>query len=180
MLLWAARAILGFQVCGVAGVRKVWTYFCENVERMVELEASQASAGSQLSNALLPVAIRCVWGEIWLFLWTFVLHAISTMSPCSARCAPTGSNASLVHHYGLPTAWGAPACLHAAACAHPQQCDAEHAARRSQRQGPTAPRIECVYCHGSMQKPRGGAAGGSGRHISKGRRSHPRPIPCVY
>jgi hypothetical protein len=44
-------------------------------------------------------------------------HAISTMSPSCARCAPTGSNASLVHHYGLPTAWGAPACLHAAACA---------------------------------------------------------------
>jgi hypothetical protein len=45
------------------------------------------------------------------------LHAISTMPPSCARCAPTGSNASLVHHYGLPTAWGAPACLHAAACA---------------------------------------------------------------
>jgi hypothetical protein len=43
-------------------------------------------------------------------------HAISTMSPSCARCAPTGSNASLVHYYGQPTAWGAPACLYAAAC----------------------------------------------------------------
>jgi hypothetical protein len=45
------------------------------------------------------------------------LHAISSMPPSSARCAPTGSSASLVHHFGLPTAWGASACLHAAACA---------------------------------------------------------------
>jgi hypothetical protein len=44
-------------------------------------------------------------------------RAISAMSPSCALCAPTGSDASLVHHYGLPTAWGAPACLHAAACA---------------------------------------------------------------
>jgi hypothetical protein len=43
-------------------------------------------------------------------------HEISTMSPSCARCAPTGSNASLVHYYGQPTAWGAPAALHAAAC----------------------------------------------------------------
>jgi hypothetical protein len=35
-------------------------HFCEKVEHMVGLEAPQASAGSQLSNALLPVAIRCV------------------------------------------------------------------------------------------------------------------------
>jgi hypothetical protein len=84
---------------------------------MVKLAASQASAGSQLSNALLPVEIRCVCREIWLFSRAFVLHAISTMSPSCARCAPTDSNASLVHHYGLPTTWGAPACLHAAACA---------------------------------------------------------------
>jgi hypothetical protein len=43
--------------------------------------------------------------------------AISAMSPSCARCAPTGSNASLVHYYGQSTVWGAPACLHAAACA---------------------------------------------------------------
>jgi hypothetical protein len=43
-------------------------------------------------------------------------HEISTMSPSCARCAPTGSNASLVYHYGLPTAWGRPACLPSAAC----------------------------------------------------------------
>jgi hypothetical protein len=35
-------------------------------ERMVDLEASQASAGSQLSSACLPVEIRCVCREIWL------------------------------------------------------------------------------------------------------------------
>jgi hypothetical protein len=40
-----------------------------------------------------------------------------TMPPSCARCAPTGSNASLVHYYGQSTAWGAPACLHEAACA---------------------------------------------------------------
>jgi hypothetical protein len=103
--------------------RKVWTLrtrSCEHVERMVELEASQASAGCQLSDALLPVAIRCVWREMWLFWCSDLLHhahAISTMSPSCARCASTGSNASLVYYYGLPTAWGAPACLHAAACA---------------------------------------------------------------
>jgi hypothetical protein len=103
--------------------RKVWTLrtrSCEHVERMMGLEASQAGAGSQLSDALLPVKIRCVWREIWLFWCSDLLHhlhAIITMSPSCARCAPTGSNASLVHHYGLPTAWGAPAALHAAACA---------------------------------------------------------------
>jgi hypothetical protein len=103
--------------------QKVWTprtRRCEHVERMVELEASQASAGSQLSDALLPVAIRCVWREIWLFWCSDLLHhshAISSMSPSCARCAPTGSNASLVHYCGQSTAWGAPAALHAAACA---------------------------------------------------------------
>jgi hypothetical protein len=44
-------------------------------------------------------------------------HAIITMSPSCARCAPTDSDASLVHYYGQSTAWGAPAALHAAACA---------------------------------------------------------------
>jgi hypothetical protein len=58
-----------------------------------------------------------------------------------------------------------------------QQCDIEHAALRSQRQGPAALAFGVVYGHGAMPKPRGGAAGGSGRHISKGRT--PCPTPCV-
>jgi hypothetical protein len=43
-----------------------------------------------------------------------------------------------------------------------QQCDAEPAARRSQRQGPAAPRIGCVYGHGAMPKPLGGPRSGEG------------------
>jgi hypothetical protein len=43
-----------------------------------------------------------------------------------------------------------------------QQCDAEHAARRSQRQGPAAPKFGCVYGHGAMLKPLGEPRGGAG------------------
>jgi hypothetical protein len=43
-----------------------------------------------------------------------------------------------------------------------QQCDPEHAALRSQRQGPAAPRFGCAYGHGSMLKPLGGPRGGAG------------------
>jgi hypothetical protein len=71
MLLWAGRAIFVSRFAVLLGwVRKVWThfFFLQNVERMVKLEAPQASAGSQLSDALLPVAIRSVWREIWLLL----------------------------------------------------------------------------------------------------------------
>jgi hypothetical protein len=43
-----------------------------------------------------------------------------------------------------------------------QQSDAEHAARRPQRQGPTAPGFGCVYGHEAMLKPLGGPQGGAG------------------
>jgi hypothetical protein len=43
-----------------------------------------------------------------------------------------------------------------------QQCGAEPAALRSQRQGPAAPGFGCLYGHGSMLKPLGGPRGGAG------------------
>jgi hypothetical protein len=120
--IYGSAKSLCFEVCGVqtcdSGARACcWVGWC--IARMVGLEASQASARSQLSNACLPVESRYLWREIWLFLCDLLQHSHgnSTMPPSCARRAPTDSNASLVHYYGLPTAWGAPACLHAAACA---------------------------------------------------------------
>jgi hypothetical protein len=56
-----------------------------------------------------------------------------------------------------------------AACVPPFRCmrgseqgDAEHAARRSQRQGPAPPIFGCIYGHGAMPKPLGGPRGGAG------------------
>jgi hypothetical protein len=70
VLPWADMVNLGFEVCDFAVMRKertLRTRSREHVERIVELEASQASAGSQLSDACLPVAIRSVWREMSLF-----------------------------------------------------------------------------------------------------------------
>jgi hypothetical protein len=82
-------------------------------------------------------------------------HAISTMPPSCARCAPTGSDASLVHYYGQPTAWGAPACLHAAACADRNSVTLS-------MQSIAAPVFGCAYGHGAMLKPLKGPQGGAG------------------
>jgi hypothetical protein len=71
------------------------------------------------------------------------------------QCLPS---ASLWSVDGVGSTCGSPCrCMRGS-----QQCDAEHAALRSQRQGPAAPRIGCVYGHGAMPKPLGGPRGGEG------------------
>jgi hypothetical protein len=63
-----------------------------------------------------------------------------------------------------------------------QQCDSEHAARRSQRQGPAAHRIGCVYGHDPWvnAEASGRAArrcGGPGQHLQMWSARHPRHAP---
>jgi hypothetical protein len=120
------------------------------------------------------------------------LHANSTMSPSCARCAPTGSNASLVHYYGQSTAWGAPAALHAAACADQNRATlstqlADRSARVPQLLGSgayMAMELCRSLCEGREAARGPGAASkvqkwSAWRHSPCAPRTHSAPLPAL-
>jgi hypothetical protein len=98
---------------------------------------------------------------------------LCTVRPHRLQCLPSSLLWSVD---GVGSTCGSPCgCMRRS-----QQCDAEHAARRWQRQGPTAPGFGCFYGHGAMLKPLGGqqgGAGGLGQHLQMWSARHPRHAP---